>query len=251
MPQLKDTFPDPDTMLKIEPEEVGSMLLVYVNGPDVPTTIKREDGFLNQNSFLLYAPEVIEYAGQKVRQVRQALAEAWNWLEREGLLACWPDSHAAHLFSITRRGRRIRTHADAEAYKRANLLREESLHPILAQKVTSLFLRGDYDTAVFQAFKEIEVRVRIAAKLENTDLGVKLMRKAFHVENGPLSDTRLVDSERQSMSDLFAGAIGLLKNPQSHRNVGTDAVEASQLINFASYLLSLVDQAEARDAIQK
>jgi hypothetical protein len=77
------------------------------------------------------------------------------------------------------------------------------------------------------------------------------MRKAFHSENGRLSDQNSVKAERESVSNLFAGAIGLFKNPQSHRKVETGAVEASQLINFASYLLSLVDQVEARSAIQK
>ena len=251
MPQFKDALPEPNTLLKLEPEEVGSLLLAYFNGPDVPTNMKQVDGTLNQSGFLFYSPELDQYASQKLQQVRQAFAEAWAWLEREGLLARWPDSHAAHLFVITRRGREIRTRGDAETYKRAKLLPDDSLYPILARKVAPQFLRGDYDTAVFQAFKEVEVRVRNAARLDNTDLGVKLMRKAFNVENGPLSDTRWVESERQSTSDLFAGAIGLFKNPQSHRNVQMGAVEASELINFASYLLRLIDVMEARSEIQK
>jgi uncharacterized protein (TIGR02391 family) len=116
----------------------------------------------------------------------------------------------------------------------------------LAQKVASLFLRGDYDIAVLQAFKEVEVRVRIAARLQNTDIGTDLMRKASHPDIGPLTDQRLVKAERESMSNLFAGSIGLFKNPQSHRKVEMNAVEASELIGLASYLLRLIDQVEAR-----
>ncbi len=77
------------------------------------------------------------------------------------------------------------------------------------------------------------------------------MRKAFNLDSGPLTDQRSVKAEKQAMSDVFAGAIGLFKNPQSHRKVETGAVEASQLINFASYLLSLVDQVEARSESYK
>ena len=48
------------------------------------------------------------------------------------------------------------------------------------------------------------------------------MRKAFNVENGPLSDRTAEASERQALSDLFAGAMGVYKNAQSHREVGLD-----------------------------
>jgi hypothetical protein len=163
MPQFKDAFPEPDTLLKLEPEEVGALLITYFNsGPYLATNLKVGDGSLDQGAFMNHCPEVNQYAGQKpLTQVTQAFLEGWAWLEREGLIARKPNPNAMH-FVITRRGREIRTHADAETYKRANLLRENSLHPILAQKVTSLFLRGDYDIAVLQAFKEVEVRVRIA-----------------------------------------------------------------------------------------
>jgi uncharacterized protein (TIGR02391 family) len=150
------------------------------------------------------------------------------------------------MFIVTRRGSEIRTHTDAEAYKLATLLREDSLHPILAQKVTSLFLRGDYDIAVLQAYKEIEVRVRDAAGLDDTDIGTTLMRKAFNADDGPLSDIRAAKAEKEAVSHLFTGAIGLFKNPQSHRKVEMSAPEASELIGFASYLLRLIDALDAR-----
>jgi Protein of unknown function (Hypoth_ymh) len=48
------------------------------------------------------------------------------------------------------------------------------------------------------------------------------------------------------MSNLFSGAIGLYKNPQSHRNVPTDAIAGAEVIVFASHLLRIVDQLAKR-----
>lgn len=115
------------------------------------------------------------------------------------------------------------------------------MHPQIADKVYSLFIGGDYDTAAFQAFKEVEVAVRAAAKLGPSDIGVPLMRKAFDVTSGPLSDKSQVTAERQALSDLFAGAIGSYKNPHSHRNVAIEAEEAVEMLMLASHLLRIVE----------
>jgi uncharacterized protein (TIGR02391 family) len=128
------------------------------------------------------------------------------------------------------------------SFQRGSLLRREALHPALRERVWAPFLRGEYETAVFVAYKEIEVQVRTAGRFASTDLGVPLMRRAFDVETGPLTDPSLPAGERQGMSDLFAGAVALLKNPSSHRHVSfTDPVEAAELIGTASYLLRVVD----------
>jgi uncharacterized protein (TIGR02391 family) len=112
---------------------------------------------------------------------------------------------------------------------------------IIAQKVWTLFIRGEYDTAVFQAFKEVEVAVRGAGDHTPTDLGTDLMRKAFHPNGGPLTDKSVPTAERQALSDLFAGAIGSYKNPHSHRHVPITAEEAVEMIMLASHLLCIVD----------
>ena len=111
----------------------------------------------------------------------------------------------------------------------------------MAEFVWLLFIRGKYETAVFEAYKEVEVSVRKASGLSGTEIGVKLMRKAFDIQHGFLTDKSSLEGERQALSDLFAGAIGSYKNPSSHRHVILQAEEAVEMIMLASHLLKIVD----------
>ena len=122
-----------------------------------------------------------------------------------------------------------------------DLLPDRLLHHVVSQKVLPIFMKGSYGTAVFEAFKQVEIAVREAGGYEATDYGTDLMRKAFHVDNGNLTDQNQPRSEKQACSDLFAGTIGYCKNPASHREVEITAEEAFELITLASYLLRIVD----------
>ena len=113
----------------------------------------------------------------------------------------------------------MRTAADLEAYRRAGLLPRQLLHPAIAGKVVALFIRGDYDTAVFQAFKEVEVAVRVKGKFAETDVGTKLMRKAFDKDTGPLRDPNAEDpGEREAMAISSREPSGTRR---THRATGT------------------------------
>jgi len=173
-------------------------------------------------------------------KITQAVMEAWFWLEREGFLAPKPGPNRDTFF-ITRRGQRVKNAIDLAAIRKADLLPRRLLHPLIAEKTWSLFLRGECETGVFQAFKEVEVAVREAGKFQATDVGVELMRKAFGWAKGPLRDETRPKAEREALAHLFAGAIGLYKNPSSHRKVALEAEETVEMLMLASHLLRIVD----------
>ena len=122
-----------------------------------------------------------------------------------------------------------------------DFLPEHEFHPMIPQNVWSSFSQRAYGSAVFEAFKQVEIAVRETGGYEATDYGTDLMRKAFHIDNGNLMDENQPPAEKQARSDLFAGAIGAYKNPGSHRDVDFTAEEAVELIVMASYLLRIVD----------
>jgi uncharacterized protein (TIGR02391 family) len=116
------------------------------------------------------------------------------------------------------------------------------LDDALTRQVKPLFMRGDFDTAVFRAFKEVEVRVRSKAGLTNDDYGVELMKKAFG-PTGALTDKTAPRAEQDRIRELFTGAIGTFKNPPSHREVRyEDPAEVIDVICFANQLLRIVDR---------
>ena len=233
MTPISSILPDHEVLLALEPEELAGYLLESLNRVEKRGRISRHNDLL--------AAYLEAYPRERVEEIRMALMEAWVWLEHEGLLAPAPGA-GPEWFFVTRRGTKVKSHTDLAAMRKSDMLPRRLLHPVIAQKVRSLFVRGEYDTAVFQAFKEVEVAVRGGGGFGPTDLGTDLMRKAFDPETGPLADKSLPVAERQAMSHLFAGAIGCYKNPSSHRHVViSDPADAVEMIMLASHLLKIVD----------
>lgn len=234
---LWELVPEPEDVLAMTPEEVGGLILEHLLSMD-----RSEGGSHNRHNYSLHYT-VQGYPRQFHERLLRAIMEGWVWLESEGLIAPEPGKTGDWVF-VTRRGQALKTRADVASYQSSRLLPRRLLHPAIASKVWVPFLRGDYDVAVFQAFKEVELAVRAGGEYGATDFGVALMRAAFAAGKGPLSDHSLPIPEQEAQCHLFAGAIGYCKNPQSHRNVGIDdKAEAVELLLFASYLLRLVDRA--------
>jgi len=232
---LYQMFPQASDLLRLEPEELGAILLQVI--PQVS-----QGGLFTVNSLTpdTFPNELPQSWRHGRRQIGLAIAEAVSWLINQGLIVRDPDQSGT-FYVLTRRGQNLKSRADVEAYIKGNALPIALLQPHLAEKVHHLFVRGDHDVAVFQAFKSVEVAVRAACGYDNTAIGKRLVTQAFNPTDGPLRNKETTQDEREAEMALFIGAIGHCKNPTSHRDVDLDREEAARLIVFASHLLAIVE----------
>lgn len=122
------------------------------------------------------------------------------------------------------------------------------LHPRIANRVRSQYLLGEFEAAAFLAMRELEIRVRDLAGASAGDLGVALMKTVF-TPGGALADPALEPGEQQAVMALFWGAIGVFKNPSSHRQVDfADPTLASEVVLLAVLLHRMLDDVESRRA---
>jgi uncharacterized protein (TIGR02391 family) len=218
--QFMRAFPAADELPHMEPEEIGPFIL---------RKLKTDGSLQNRYNFFLMVPNSVD----------TYLMEGWVWLEREGFIAPKPNDQFGNQFFVTRKGDEVLKEEDFEAYKMASLF-PRYLDPILIRAVKPLFIRGDYGTAIFRAFKEVEVRVRRKAGYGNDKYGRDLMVQAFG-PNGRLTDKTAIKGEQDAMREFFAGAISQCKNPSSHREVKfEDPGEVIDLICIANQLLRIV-----------
>jgi uncharacterized protein (TIGR02391 family) len=240
MPTIANLVPKPEDLLDLAIPEVAAILLHHINSSGLGQyplrPVNRYNFFLPPQSPSLGYPEKFR------ERIDERLMTAWVWLEAQALLIPAPGNSQPMWFIVSERGRDMATREDLQAYVRAAMFPKDLIHPSISTSVYALFLRGRYETAIFEAFREVEIGVRRSGAYSEDDVGVSLMRRAFSLEGGPLTDKARVKAEQQGMSDLFADAMAFLKNPTSHR-VGTfdKPEEAIALVLFASYLLHLLD----------
>ena len=186
---LHELLKNPEALLTLEPEELAGFVLQHLN------SVNTLD--VNKHNFFLI-PEVQRHPPQIREAITRALMEAWIWLEREGMLAPRPSDPGSTYF-ITRRGQRMKSAEDVEAHRRSNVLPKSLLHPVLLPLVWVDFLRGEYDIAVFRAFREVEIHVRSAGGYRDDEFGLDLMRKAFKRQDGPLTDASVPKAEQEAL----------------------------------------------------
>lgn len=158
----------------------------------------------------------------------------------------WDDDGDQEVYHPTQKGVQIKEEQFQSLIGKWTLVPSLLFHPIIVKKVYAALQREEFDTAVFRAFKAVEVRVRELSGLPPDLVGTALMRKAFNIESGPLTDSSVPKAEREALSHLFAGAIGCYKNPHSHRDVELTFNEAFEMLLVASHLLQVLDRVKQK-----
>ena len=157
------------------------------------------------------------------------------------------DDEGEEKFFPTKKGFRFLESEFRRVVKKYALMPETYVHPLIVKKSFSLLNSGHFESAVLQAFKTIETRIREKISANPEDVGVKRIRKAFNPENGPLTDYDLPKAEREAFCNYIAGAFGYYKNPCSHRDVEMDFISAFDRIVVASDLLKVIEKAKINE----
>ena len=234
MKELAADYPEPSDVINLEPEELGARILFL--GAEI-----WGDKNFSISSLSVEYRNIVDSMNRRKREIEIAFAEALSWLIAQGLI--YPDpGQGGSFYLLSRRAHKFASSKDVIKFASARKLPREILHSSIAETVWAAFMRGEYDVAVFQAMKQVEISVRRTATMADSEVGVSLMRKAFHTTDGRLSDQVTLPAEREATMALFAGAIGLFKNPQSHREVSLqNPDEAIEVVLLANHLLRIVD----------
>lgn len=145
----------------------------------------------------------------------QALAEAWEWLRSEALIAetiagfFGRQLPVERTFFVTRLGRRLASHPRPREWLRGQRRLEVELHPRLEERARRQFVLGEFAAAALVSMREVEIAVRELGGFGPEELGTSLMNRAFSPDNGPLRDDTMTSSERQGLQSLYRGAIAV------------------------------------------
>ena len=234
--RLAHNLPAQDDLIAMDPKDAARIML-------------REFVTVGRDAFI--PSEVVgslsDHGYGRDTTVEGVLMEGVAYLEHYALIV-----EDIRTYSNTGRGRRLSRQGKAlannpgqyETYITRFKDPRTLLHPTIVAESLPHFDRGpvDYDTAVFSAFKAVEVAVRDASAADSSTIGTDLMNKAFG-PTGPLRDSSADKGEEEGMRHLFGGAIGVFKNPSSHRKVGlTDAKRVFNALCLASELLYMVEE---------
>jgi hypothetical protein len=240
-------FPTPDLLIQASEAEIDQAVLrVFLERTD--------DQLRRMTTAQAIATELFDRDGYpydqgKRMEIDRAINRASKRLEHAGLIEEPDSANGKNGYRVvSQEGRRVVTISDFAAAKVRSGFTREMFHPSLPNAAWNSFRAGDYDAAVFDAFRAIEIAVKKKGLGKNgiveNDHGVLLMRKAFDPKSGPLTNMSAPQGRRNRRCELFTGAFGELRNPKAHGDPTiTDPLVAVEELMTAGALLRIVDNA--------
>ncbi len=255
MNTLIQHIPEVDILIALQPEELGQILLKLIvahsqNGIFNPNSITSDESLFGNHNFSGQQ----RYAVNRKYEVSIAVGEGWHWLELNMLIMPAPDINGRNGYKVlTRRGRELVNSPERfGSFASAAAFPKHLLHPLIREDVWLKLARGDYADAVFKAFRTVEEQVRSAAGYGHEKYGLELVRHAFRTTDGPLSRVADHKAEQDALANLFSGAIGMYKNPHSHRTVVmNNPEEAREMVMLASLLLRIIDERTSNNSFDQ
>jgi hypothetical protein len=159
MPGLRDIVSERDVVLQMRPEDLAQILLSLVR-PHIQNgifTIGPVGQVQSGRGYIHFG-----YVDGNDPDVERATAEAWAWMERNGLILPAPGINGAHGFKmLSREAEKIaNSQADFSHLRDLANFPKTMLHPAIADKVYAALARKDLDEAVLVAFRAVEEAVR-------------------------------------------------------------------------------------------
>src|SRR5579884_2695881 len=109
---LSQLIPNAHDLLALEPEELAGALLEVLNSYS-----EMQSGNLNRYNFSISPDAVQGYPPGQHGQIRQAVMEAWAWLEREGLIVPRVGQQGEWV-AVSRRGKQLAGRGGLDAYRK-------------------------------------------------------------------------------------------------------------------------------------
>ena len=232
--KLTDEVRDADTLLALQPEQLAPLVLRVI----------REHVRLSPSGFnwCTFTYGVEGDYGTRGAECALAASAALTYLQNLGILVHHPSHQQWGWYALSARGLQIATPEDFTHLGAISLYPRGRIHPEIERRTFSDFVAGEYESAVFKAFKAVEARVRDKGGYTDADYGTVLMAKAFGLPDGKLTDSSEQPSESEALRKLYSGAIGRFKNPSSHRFVGySDPAVVVEMLGLASILMRRLD----------
>ena len=161
------------------------------------------------------------------------------------------DDEGNDVYHPTKKGFHFPETEFKKVVERWTIMPSAYIHPNVMDKSFELLSTRQFDSAVLQAFKCIEIAIREKGRFSDEDYGVSLIRKAFNSQAGLLTDYSVSVAEREALAHFIAGAYALYKNPCSHKDVKMDFYDAFERIVVASKIMKIVEEAPVADTTNK